>query len=65
MELRLLKTDVLNLNRELEMARSKNAKYEAEMQEMMEELGSLRDQTKAAAVMCGKSKNQVSIDFCK
>lgn len=59
-ELKLLKSDVQNLNKELETARIKNAKYEAEILEIREEIGSLRDQSRATAVMCGKSKNQVS-----
>lgn len=59
-EMTLLKSDVQNLNKELEAARIKNAKYEAEILEIREEIGSLRDQSRATAVVCGKSKNQVS-----
>lgn len=62
-EITLLKSDVLNFNRELETARSKNVKYEAELLEVREELGSLRDHSRATAVMWGKNKNQVRLPF--
>lgn len=58
-ELSLLKSDVSNLNKELEMAKRRNAKYEADLVAIREELDSLKDHTKATAVMCGKTKNQV------
>ncbi|EFA00353.2 Protein scabrous-like Protein [Tribolium castaneum] len=59
-ELSLLKSDVSNLNQELEMAKKKNAKYEADLMAMREELTSLKEHAKATAVMCAKNKNQVS-----
>ena len=59
-ELSLLKSDVSNLNKELEVARKKNAKYEADLLSIREELASLKDHSRATAVMCGKTKNQVS-----
>ncbi|XP_068903607.1 protein scabrous [Tenebrio molitor] len=58
-ELSLLKSDVSNLNKELELARKKNAKYEADLLSIREELASLKDHSRAAAVMCGKTKNQL------
>lgn len=60
-ELRLLRADASNLNKELEIARTKNAKYEAELMEVREEVGSLRDHCRATAAMCGKMKNQVRL----
>lgn len=62
-ELSLLKSDVSNLNKELEATRKKNAKFEAELLTMREELSSLKDHSRATAVMCGKTKNQVSPQF--
>lgn len=62
-ELTLLRTDASNLNKELEIARTKNVKYEAELMEIREEVGSLRDHCRATAVTCGKMKNQVSGSF--
>lgn len=59
-DLSLLRTDVSNLNRELEIARNKNVKYEAELMAIREELNSVKDHSKATAVVCGKTKNQVS-----
>ncbi|XP_031348512.1 protein scabrous [Photinus pyralis] len=58
-ELTLLRTDVSNLNKELEISRSKNIKYESELLEVREDLASLRDHSRATAVMCGKTKNQL------
>lgn len=58
-ELSLLRTDVSNLNKELEISRNKNMKYEAELLELREDVASLRDHCKATAVMCGKTKNQL------
>lgn len=58
-ELTLLRTDVSNLNKELEIARSKNVKYEAELLAIREEVSSLRDHCKTTAALCGKTKNQV------
>ncbi|KAK5642490.1 hypothetical protein RI129_008657 [Pyrocoelia pectoralis] len=58
-ELSLLRTDVSNLNKELEISRSKNIKYESELLEVREDLASLRDHSRATAVMCGKTKNQL------
>lgn len=60
-ELSLLKSDVSNLNKELEIARKKNVRYEAELLETREELASLKDNARATAVICGKTKNQVNI----
>lgn len=60
-ELSLLKSDVSNLNKELEIARKRNVKYEAELLETREELASLKDNARATAVVCGKTKNQVNI----
>lgn len=58
-EMSLLQTDVINLTKELELQRNQNTRYEAEMSELREELASLKDGTRATAVMCGKTKNQV------
>lgn len=38
-------------------------RYEADILEMREEIGLLKDQSRATAVMCGKSKNQVRCTF--
>lgn len=62
-ELNLLKTDVINLNKELETSRNKNAKYEADLTAVKEELNFLKDSHRATAVICGKTKNQVSYTF--
>ncbi|KAF5296556.1 hypothetical protein FQA39_LY12474 [Lamprigera yunnana] len=58
-ELSLLRTDVSNLNKELEISKSTNIKYEAELLAVKEETASLRDYCRATAVMCGKTKNQL------
>lgn len=58
-ELTLLKTDVINLSRELEATKNQNVRYEAELSAAKEELNSLRDSNRATAVSCGKTKNQV------
>ncbi|KAK9891407.1 hypothetical protein WA026_014645 [Henosepilachna vigintioctopunctata] len=60
-ELSLLKSDVSNLNRQLETAKSKNEKYEAKLQMLQEEMGALREFNKATATSCGKLKHQVSL----
>ncbi|RZC42488.1 APG6 domain containing protein, partial [Asbolus verrucosus] len=57
-ELSLLKSDVSNLNKELEAVKKKNAKYEADLLTVRDELASLKDHSRATAVMCGKTKNQ-------
>nr|XP_022907876.1 protein scabrous [Onthophagus taurus] len=58
-DLSLLQTDVINLNRELEVAKTKNFKYEAEIAAVREELNSVKDHAKATALVCGKTKNQM------
>lgn len=55
----LLKSDVADMNIELENARRKNAKYEADIQIFGEEFRTIKDNLKNTAVMCGKTKNQV------
>lgn len=59
-DLSLLRADVANLNQELEAARNKNAKYEAEISAVRDELNSVKDHAKTTAIVCGKTKNQVS-----
>ncbi|KAF5280570.1 hypothetical protein FQR65_LT00321 [Abscondita terminalis] len=60
-ELNLLRTDVINLNKELEIAKTKNIKYEAELVEVKEDIASLKDYCKATSSMCGKTKNQLKV----
>lgn len=57
--LNLLKSDVADINIELENSRRKNAKYEADLEIMSEEFKSIQDNLKSASAMCGKTKNQV------
>lgn len=58
-EMSLLRTDIANLNKDLEVERSRNARYEATMNELKEEILSLRDDVRSASVLGGKLKNQV------
>ncbi|KAL3285023.1 hypothetical protein HHI36_019151 [Cryptolaemus montrouzieri] len=57
-ELSLLRSDVTNLNRQLEMAKSKNEKFEATLQMLQEEMAVLKEFNKATATSCGKLKHQ-------
>ncbi|XP_023029882.1 scabrous [Leptinotarsa decemlineata] len=57
-ELTLLKSDVANINAELENERRKNAKSEADLQILNEEFKAAKDNWRSTAVMCGKMKNQ-------
>lgn len=58
-KLTLLQSDMSNLNAELETARIRNAKYEAELQMLKEELEMAREKSRNTAEMCGKLKNQL------
>lgn len=58
-EMSLLRTDIANLNKDLEVERSRNARHEATVNELKEEILSLRDDVRVASVMSGKLKNQV------
>ncbi|XP_056636562.1 protein scabrous [Diorhabda sublineata] len=58
-KLTLLRSDMSNLNAELETARIRNAKYEAELQMLKEELDMSREKSRNTAEMCGKLKNQL------
>lgn len=58
-QMRLLKSDMSNLNVELESARIRNAKYEADLQILNEELKTVREKSRNTAELCGKLKNQV------
>lgn len=57
--LNLLKSDVADINMELENARRKNAKYEADLNILDKEFNAVKDNLKNTAVMCGKTKNLV------
>lgn len=58
-ELVLLRTDVSNLNRELQDSRSREAKRAAEVEELREEYKALKEHSTTTAAMCGKTKNQL------
>ncbi|KAJ8950648.1 hypothetical protein NQ318_010848 [Aromia moschata] len=59
-EFSLLKSDMGNLNSELENARKQNAKYEAELQIFREEFQSIKENWRSTAELCGMTKNQKS-----
>lgn len=59
-EFSLLHTDITNLNKELEREKNKNTHNEVVVNELRDEIKSLRDSVKASFVMNGKLKNQVS-----
>lgn len=58
--LNLLKSDVADINLELESSRRKNAKYEAELEILNGEFKTVKENLRGTAMMCGKTKNQVS-----
>lgn len=58
-EISLLHTDIANLNKELEREKNRNARHEAVINELRDEVMSLRDSVRASFVMSGKLKNQV------
>ncbi|XP_044762095.1 protein scabrous isoform X1 [Coccinella septempunctata] len=58
-ELSLLRSDVSNLNSQLELAKNKNENYEAKLQMLQVEIGSLREFNRATATSCGKLKHQM------
>lgn len=58
--LNLLKSDVADINLELENSRRKNAKSEADLEILNEEFKSIKENWQLTATMCGKTKNQVS-----
>ncbi|KAG5885039.1 hypothetical protein JTB14_018635 [Gonioctena quinquepunctata] len=58
-QLTLLRSDVANLNAELENERRKNAKNEAELELLNGELRTARENWRGTAVVCGKMKNQL------
>lgn len=62
-EFSLLKSDITNLNSELDSARKQNVHYEAQLQVFREEIDSIKENWRNTAVMCGKTKNQVSIQY--
>lgn len=62
-EFELLRADVSNLNRELELSRQENAKYQAELSALRDEVNSLAENWRTMGVACGKIKNQVSVFF--
>lgn len=59
-EFSLLKSDITNLNNELKSAKKQNVRYEAKLQMFREEIDSMKENWKNTAIMCGKTKNQVS-----
>lgn len=58
--LNLLKSDIDDINMELENSRRNNAKYEAALDIMDQEFKALKENLKSTAAMCGKNKNLVS-----
>lgn len=62
-ELKMLRTDLMNMNKELEGVRTEQLKYEATLGQLMEEVTSLRDSERATAVICAKTKSQVTYIF--
>ncbi|CAH1139815.1 unnamed protein product [Phyllotreta striolata] len=58
-QLALMRSDVSNLYVELENARIRNAKYEADIQVLKDELKGERAGARTTAEMCGKLKNQL------
>lgn len=57
--LKLLKSDIADINSEMENARVNNAKYEADLDIMCQEFKAIKESLKSTAEMCGKTKNQV------
>lgn len=57
--LNLLKSDVADINIELENARNRNAKFEADLLVLGEEFGAIKEDLQSTSSMCGKTKNQV------
>ncbi|XP_072396424.1 protein scabrous [Diabrotica undecimpunctata] len=58
-KLTLLQSDMASLNAELDTAKIRNAKYEADMQILKEELRMAREKSRNTAEMCGRLKNQL------
>ncbi|CAH0549257.1 unnamed protein product [Brassicogethes aeneus] len=58
-DINLLKTNVDNLNKELEKSKNANIKNQAEILNLKEEISSLKENYKVTSVVCGKTKNQL------
>ncbi|XP_044733648.1 protein scabrous-like [Chrysoperla carnea] len=58
-DMKLLHTDIINMNKELEGVRTEQLKYEATLGQLMEEVTSVRDSERTTAVQCAKVKSQL------